>query len=76
MLDHERKDIFWKCHQGIAGSHVIGKVHVRFCKLVGVWWPTVFKDAKEHARACDVCQRVGQPSRRDELPSKSIIAIK
>jgi hypothetical protein len=28
----------------------------------------MFKDAKEYALACDVCQRVGKSSRRDELP--------
>jgi len=28
----------------------------------------VFKDAKEYAREYDVCQRVGNPSHRDELP--------
>jgi hypothetical protein len=26
------------------------------------------RDAKEYARACDVCQRIGKPSRRYEMP--------
>jgi hypothetical protein len=34
----------------------------------GLWWPTLHKDAKEYYKACDVCQRVGKPSRRDEIP--------
>jgi hypothetical protein len=34
----------------------------------GLWWDTLFKDAKEYARSCDIFQRVGNPSRRDELP--------
>jgi hypothetical protein len=34
----------------------------------GIWWPTLHKDAKEYFQSCDVCQRVGNPSRRDEMP--------
>jgi hypothetical protein len=33
-----------------------------------LWWPTVHKDAKEYCQTYDVCQRVGKPSRRDEIP--------
>ena len=33
-----------------------------------LWWPTVHKDAKEYFQTCDVCQRVGKPSIRDEIP--------
>jgi hypothetical protein len=40
------------------------------CRILraGLWWPTLHKDAKEYYKACDVCQRVGKPSRRDEMP--------
>jgi hypothetical protein len=34
---------------------------------VVLWWPTLHKDAKDYSRACDVCQRVGKPSIRDEM---------
>jgi hypothetical protein len=34
----------------------------------GIWWPTLLKDAKEYFQACDVFQRVGKPSRMDEIP--------
>jgi hypothetical protein len=37
-----------------------------FC--AGIWWPTLDKDAKEYCQACDVSQRVGNPSRRNEIP--------
>jgi hypothetical protein len=36
------------------------------CKIFSE--PTLHKDSKEYYRACDVCQRVGKPSRRDEMP--------
>ena len=42
---------------------------------VGLWWPTVHKDAKEFCRSCDICQRIGKPSRRDEMPLKPQITL-
>lgn len=41
----------------------------------GLWWPTLFKDAKAHAWACDICQRVGKTSRQDELPIHTVRAL-
>jgi hypothetical protein len=35
----------------------------------------LFKDAKVYARSCDVCQRVGKSSRRDELPLQPVRAL-
>lgn len=40
-----------------------------------LWWPTVHKDAKEFCRSCDVCQRTGKPSRRDEMPLKPQVTL-
>lgn len=28
-LDHERPDILWECHSGVAGGHVSGKATAR-----------------------------------------------
>jgi hypothetical protein len=41
----------------------------------GLWWETIFKDAKAYARSCDVCQRVGKMSCRDELPLQLVKAL-
>jgi hypothetical protein len=54
--------------QQVVGGHVGGKATTLKILQVGLWWPTMFKDAKAYARACDVFQRVGKPSWRDELP--------
>jgi hypothetical protein len=34
---------------------------------MGYYWPSLFKDAKKYVRACDSCQRMGQPNHRDEM---------
>jgi len=33
-----------------------------------MWWPTLHKDAKEYCQACDICQRMGKPNKRDVIP--------
>jgi hypothetical protein len=68
VLNHERKDIMWECHNGVAGRHVGGKAIAQKVLHVGLWWDTLFKDAKEYARSCDTFQRIDNLSRRDELP--------
>jgi hypothetical protein len=35
----------------------------------------VFKDAKEYAKSCDVCQRTGRPSRISEFPLHPVVAL-
>jgi hypothetical protein len=72
VLNHERKDILWECHSGVAGGHVGGKGTSQKVIEAGLWWAMLFKYAKEYARSCDICQRVGKPSHRDELPLQPI----
>jgi hypothetical protein len=62
VVDHERQDILWECHSGVAGGHVGGKATVHKVLQAGLWWATLFKDEKANARSYDVCQRVVKPS--------------
>jgi hypothetical protein len=68
VMEAERPLILAEAHEGIAGGHYAGKETTQKVLRAGLWWPTLHKDAKEYYRACDVCQRVGKPSRRDEMP--------
>jgi hypothetical protein len=60
--------ILSEAHEGVAGGHYAGKETTQKILRVGLWWPTLHKDAKEFCQSCDVCQRLGKPSRRDEMP--------
>ncbi|GKC09757.1 reverse transcriptase domain-containing protein [Tanacetum coccineum] len=40
----------------------------------GFYWPTIFKEAQTLVQNCDVCQRSGSISQRDEMPLYSIQA--
>jgi hypothetical protein len=68
VMEAECPLILAKSHEGHAGGHYAGKATTQKVLRVGLWWPTLHKDAKEYTRAYDVCQRVGEPSRRDEMP--------
>lgn len=44
-----------ECHNGVAGGQFGGKTTTHKVLQVGLWWPTIFRDAKESAKACNVC---------------------
>jgi transposase InsO family protein len=75
VLDHERQDILWECHNEVAGGHVGGNSIAQKFLQAGLWWETLFKDANLYARSCDVCQRAGKPSQQDELPLQQVRAL-
>jgi hypothetical protein len=68
VMEAERPLILAEAHEGIVGGHYVGKATMQKILRAGLWWPTLHKDAKEYYKASDVCQRVGKPSRRDEIP--------
>jgi hypothetical protein len=68
VMEAEFPMILEEAHEGIAGGHYVGKEIVQKVLRAGLWWPMLHRDAKKYSRACDVCQRVGNPSRRDEMP--------
>nr|GEW42223.1 retrovirus-related Pol polyprotein from transposon 17.6 [Tanacetum cinerariifolium] len=39
---------------------------------LGFYWPTIYRDAHDLVKNCDVCQRKGKISQRDEMPQNSI----
>ena len=70
VFEHERRRILQEAHPRITGGHYAGKATAQKVLIAGLWWPTVHKDAKEFCRSYDVCQRIGKPLRRDEMPLK------
>lgn len=62
-------------HEGAVGVHYEGKSIAHKIMHARLWWPTIFRDMKDYFETCNVCQRVGQPSRRDERPLNSQVAL-
>ena len=70
VLEHERRRILEEAHVVVARGHYAGKPTAQKVLTTRLWWPTIHKDVKEFCRSCDVCQRTGKPSLRDEMPLK------
>jgi len=74
-MDHRGKDILWEFHEAVVRGHVGGKSIARKVLHDGLWWPTIFKDSKGHAKCCDVSRRVGKPFKRGEFPLHPVKAL-
>jgi transposase InsO family protein len=68
VMEAERPLVFTKSHEGIVGGHYARKGTTQKVLRAILWWPTLHRYAKDYYRACDVCQRAGKPSRRNEIP--------
>jgi hypothetical protein len=68
LMEAKRPLILTETHKGITRGKYARRETAQKVLRAGLWWPTLHKYAKDYARYCDVCQRVGKPSRRDEIP--------
>ena len=69
----EVNDILFHCHDSKVGGHFGVKRTASKVLECGFYWPTLFKDANDYVRRCNECQRVGNISKRNEMPLNSIL---
>nr|GEW67691.1 reverse transcriptase domain-containing protein [Tanacetum cinerariifolium] len=68
----EAIEILKACHYGPTEGHH-GPNHT--AKKVfdsGFYWPTIYRDAQDLVKNCDICQHQGKISQRDKMPQNSI----
>ncbi|GJS02466.1 reverse transcriptase domain-containing protein [Tanacetum coccineum] len=68
----EALDILKACHSGPTGGHYGANYTARKVFDSGFYWPTIYKDAHDFVTRCDICQRQGKITQRDEMPQNSI----
>ncbi|GKB00235.1 reverse transcriptase domain-containing protein [Tanacetum coccineum] len=68
----ETLKILAHCHSGPTGGHHSANITIKRVYESIFYWPNVFKDANEYVRRCDVCQRSGNISLRNEMPQNNI----
>ncbi|GKC63594.1 reverse transcriptase domain-containing protein [Tanacetum coccineum] len=68
----EAFDILKACHSGPTGGHYGANYTAKKVFDSGFYWPTIYKDAHNFVTHCDICQRQGKISQRDEMPQNSI----
>jgi hypothetical protein len=56
VMEVERPMILEEDHEGIVGGNYAGKETTQKVLGAGLWGPTLHRDAKEYAKACNVCQ--------------------
>ena len=56
-----------EAYGGAIGGHYVERVITQKILLLGLWWPTLQQESKAHCKACNICQRTGKPSQRDEM---------
>eukprot|EP00253_Pinus_taeda_P020894 PITA_20894 len=66
--EDEIYDVLKACHDDPCGGHFADKRTTHKALRMGYYWPSLFKDARKYVKACDSCQRMGQPNHRDEMP--------
>ncbi|GJS02076.1 reverse transcriptase domain-containing protein [Tanacetum coccineum] len=69
----EALDILKACHSGPTGGHYGANYTARKIFDSGFYWPTIYKDAHDFVTRCDICQRQGKITQRDEMPQNSPI---
>nr|GEV00776.1 reverse transcriptase domain-containing protein [Tanacetum cinerariifolium] len=69
---HEAIDILKAYHYGPTRGHHGPNYIVEKVFDSGFYWPTIYHDAYDLVKNCDVCQRQGKISQRDEMPQNSI----
>ena len=64
-----------KGHASPYGGHFVGDKTTQKILQSGFYWPTLFKDYFEWVKHCDTCQRMGNISRRNEMPLQGIFVV-
>nr|GEZ35904.1 DNA-directed DNA polymerase [Tanacetum cinerariifolium] len=68
----ESIDILKACHYGPTGGYHGPNYTAKKVFDLGFYWPTIYRDAQDLVKTCDVFQRQGKISQRDEMPQNSI----
>nr|GEV01489.1 reverse transcriptase domain-containing protein [Tanacetum cinerariifolium] len=65
-------EILKACHEGPSRGHHGANLTAKKVFDAGFFWPSIYHDAHEMIKTCDICQRQGKISQRDEMPHNSI----
>ena len=67
--------ILQECHASPYGGHFARDKTTHKILQSGFYWPTIFKDCFEWVKLCDQCQRMGNISKRHEMPLHGIMVV-
>nr|GFA79109.1 reverse transcriptase domain-containing protein [Tanacetum cinerariifolium] len=65
-------DILKACHVRPTGGHHGANLTTKKVFDAGFFWPSIYRNAHEMIKTCDICQRQGKISQRDEMPQNIV----
>jgi len=68
VREDETYDILHACHNEPCGGHFAAKRTTMKILNAGYYCPTLHKDAARYTKKCDRCQRMGRPTKSNEMP--------
>ena len=71
----EQSKILQECHASPYGGNFARDKTTQKILQSGFYWPTIFKDYFEWVKLCDQCQRMGNISKRHEMPLQGILVV-
>lgn len=75
ICEHEIHDILKACHDEPCGGNFADRRIGHKVLKMGYCWPTIFKDAKKYAQACNSCQGMDWPGKSDEMSLQPQLVI-
>nr|GEV71299.1 reverse transcriptase domain-containing protein [Tanacetum cinerariifolium] len=72
VSSQEAIDILKACHSRPIGGHHGPNYTAKNVFDLGFYWPAIYRDAQNFVKNCDVCQRQGKITQKDEMPQNSI----
>ncbi|CAN6552424.1 unnamed protein product [Malus baccata var. baccata] len=73
--EEEQNSVLKFAHHYACGGHFGPKRTTTKILQSGLFWPSLFKDANNWCKSCDRCQRVGNQSKRNEMPQHGILVV-
>nr|GFC05634.1 reverse transcriptase domain-containing protein [Tanacetum cinerariifolium] len=68
----EAFEILKAFHEGPSGGHHGVNLTAKKVFDAGFFWPSIYRDAHKMIKTCDICQRQGKISQRDEMPYNTV----
>nr|GFC23419.1 reverse transcriptase domain-containing protein [Tanacetum cinerariifolium] len=72
----EAFEILKACHEGPSGGHHGANLTTKKVFDADFFWPSIYRDAHKMIKTCDIFQRQGKISQRDEMPQNNIQVYK
>nr|GEV21630.1 reverse transcriptase domain-containing protein [Tanacetum cinerariifolium] len=76
VYGQEAINVLKACHNEPTGGHHGPNYTTKKVFDFGFYWPTIYRDAQDLVKSCDICQRHGKISERDKMPQNSIQVCK